>query len=79
MVLVPCIKFMCIRNLNLLLYMSMLKRRKMSIIEIDIEGLQELFSFKMEFYKTLFEKYFSELSSGRIFTCNTQKGSKRRP
>lgn len=34
--------------------MSMLKRRKMSIIEIDIEGLQELFSFKMEFYKNSF-------------------------
>ena len=78
-VLVPCIKFMCIRNLNLLLYMSMLKWRKMSIIEINIEGLQEFFSFKMDFYKILFEKYFSELSSGRIFTHNTHKGSKWRP
>ena len=48
--------------------MSMLKWCKMSIIEINIEGLQEFFSFKTDFYKIHFEKYFSELSSGRIFT-----------
>ena len=40
----------------------------MNIIEINIEGLQEFFSFKSDSYKILFEKSFSELSSRRIFT-----------